>query len=84
VQSKDFTLQTRSYFPRWVKYDMDASDVDCTATGAVILDDSSHQTHTIAGDRTTTRRLVATGNGKRLGIKISGTGPVTIYAAEAE
>lgn len=84
VQSKDFTLQTRAHFPRWVKYDVDASHADCTATGSLMLDGTAHQTHTITGDRLTTRRLVATGNGRRASIKISGTGPVEIYAAEGE
>jgi len=84
TQSKDFTLQTRAHFPRWVKYDIDASDTSCVATGELIMDGASHQSHTITGDRTTKRRLVTTGNGKRVSVKISGTGPVEIYAAEGE
>ena len=84
VQSKDFTLQTRRHFPRWVKYDVDASDTSCVATGSLIMDGSVHQTHTITGDRTTKRRLVTTGNGKKVSVKISGTGPVEIYAVEGE
>lgn len=84
VESKAFTLQTRRHFPRWLKYDVDASDDGCTATGALIMDGASQQTHTITGDRVTKRRLVATGNGKRCSIRISGSGPVKIFAAEGE
>jgi len=84
VQSKDYTLQTRRHFPRYVKYDVDASDADCSATGTLMLDGSAHQTHTITGDRVVTKRLIATGNGRRASIKLSGTGPVSIFATEVE
>ncbi len=84
VQSKDYTLQTRRHFPRYIKYDVDASDSNCSATGSLMLDGSAHQSHTITGNRTTKRRLVATGNGRRASIRINGSGPVSIYAAEAE
>jgi hypothetical protein len=84
VESKEFTLQTRAHFPRWVKYDVNADDDDCVATGTLKLDGTTHQTHTLTGDRLTKRRLVTTGNGKRCSINISGTGPVKIYAAETE
>jgi len=83
IQSKDFTLQTRSHFPRQVKYDIDASNAT-TCTGELLLDGVSHQSHTISGDRITKRRLVGTGNGAKSAVKISGTGPATIYAAESE
>lgn len=83
VQSKDYTLQTRLNFPRWVKYDVDASDAD-SCTGEYILADEVHHSHTISGSRNTRRRLVDVGNGNRAAIRISGTGPVSIYAAEAE
>ena len=83
VQSKDFTLPTRAHFPRWVKYDIDASGAT-SVTGELILDGTSHQSHTVTGDRTTKRRLVATGNGQRAAVKISGSGTATIYTAEFE
>jgi hypothetical protein len=83
VQSKDFTLQTRRHFPRWVKYDVDVP-TGSTASGELILDDVSHQTHTITGSRNTTRRLVGVGNGNKAATRISGTGPATVYAAEFE
>lgn len=83
VQSKDYTLQTRPHFPRWVKYDVDASEAD-SCTGSFILGDAIHHSHSIADSRNTRRRLVDTGNGNRAAIRISGTGPVSIYAAEAE
>ena len=84
IQSKDFTLQTRKHFPRFVKYDVDASASGASVTGEVILDGVSHQSHTITGDRNTTRRLVKTGNGNRQAHRISGSGVVTVYAIESE
>ncbi len=83
VQSKDFMLQTRAHFPRWCKYDVDASDSD-SATGQVILEDELHQSHTLSGSRNTKKRLIATGNGKRMALRLTGSGPVSIYAVEAE
>jgi hypothetical protein len=81
VQSKDFTLQTRRHFPRWVKYDV-TSDAD--ATGKMFLDGTSHQEHTLSTNRKTKRRLVKTGNGRRMSVRVNGTGEATIYAIEAE
>ncbi len=83
TQSKEFTLQTRAHFPRWNKYDIDASSA-ASCTGTLLLDGATHQTHTITGNRDTKRRLVETGNGERAAIKLSGSGPVTIYAVEME
>lgn len=83
TQSKDFTLQTRKHFPRFVKYDINVP-TGSTCTGALILDDVVHQSHVITGDRITRRRLVETGNGDRTANRISGTGPITIYATESE
>lgn len=83
LRSKEYTLPTRAHFPRWTKYDVDASGAT-SVTGSVILDGSTHHSHTITGDRVTKRRLIGTGNGKRLQIDISGTGPATVYTAETE
>ena len=83
IQSKDFTLQTRKHFPRWVKYDVDVP-IGSTAAGELMLDGASHQTHTITGSRNTKRRLVGVGNGNKAATRISGTGPATVYAAEFE
>jgi hypothetical protein len=83
IQSKDFTLSTRAHFPRWNKYDVDASSA-VSATGELILDGTTHQRHTITGNRLTKRRLIATGNGERCAIRIHGSGPVSIYTAESE
>ena len=41
LQSKDFTLQTRKHFPRWMKYDIDASSATLV-TGALVLDETVH------------------------------------------
>jgi len=83
VQSKDYTLPTRKHFPRWVKYDVDASNAT-SVTGELLLDGSVHHTHTITGNRVTRRRLVGEGNGNRAAERISGSGPATIYSAEFE
>lgn len=83
MQTKDYTLQTRKHFPRWTKYDVDASSATAV-TGSVLLDDASIQTHTITGSRNTKRRLINPDNGNRLSHKITGSGPATIYAIESE
>jgi hypothetical protein len=84
IQSKEFMLQTRAHFPRWCKYDVDATDAS-VATGAVILEDEIHQSHILTGlGRNGRKRLVQTGNGQRMAIRLTGTGPVSIYAVEAE
>jgi hypothetical protein len=83
MQSKDYTLPTRRHFPRWVKYDVDASGAS-SVTGSLILDGSSHQSHTITGNRNTRRRLVKPGNGNKAAIRIAGTGPATVYTVEFE
>jgi len=83
VQSKDFTLQTRAHFPRWVKYDVDVSSAS-SPVGSLILDGTVHHQHTLSGDRKTKRRLVGTGNGSRAAVRIGWTGSATVYAAEFE
>jgi hypothetical protein len=82
VQSKDFFLQTRAHFPRFIKY-----DVEGTATGTLILDDDVHQTHALSVDRSVKQRHVKTGNGERAAIRINGstsTGAATVWAVEFE
>jgi len=81
IESKDFSLQTRAHFPRYVKYDV---DVGGEATGKVVLDGTPHQGHTLTGSRITKKRLVATGNGQKESLRITGEGPVSIYGIEAE
>lgn len=83
LESKDFTLQTRRHFPRWIRYDVDASNAT-SVTGEIILDGDSLQSHTITGDRDTIKRLITTGNGRRCSMKITGSGPVAVYATEME
>jgi hypothetical protein len=83
LQSKDYNLGIRKHFPRWLKYDVDASSAT-GVTGKLLLDGTVFHTHTIAGNRNTKRRLVGVGNGNRATIRISGSGPVTVYGAELE
>ena len=94
VESKDFTLQTRAHFPRWAKYDVgDRASSTNTVKGEIYLNGSLHQTHQIidsAGtnirsyNRNTRKRLIEIGNGERCKIKITGSGPMTIFAVEME
>lgn len=83
IQSKDFTLQTRAHFPRYVKYDIDVSNAS-SVVGSVILDDAVFHSHSITESRKTNRRLVKTGNGERMALRVTGTGQTVIYAIEAE
>jgi hypothetical protein len=83
VETKEYTLPTRKHFPRWVKYDVDASGAS-TVTGSLLLDGVSKQTHTLSSDRDTRRRLVETCNGNRCSLKITGTGAIEIYMMESE
>jgi len=83
IESKAFTDQLRKYFPRHARYDVNLND-GATATGYVLLDETAQQSHSITTSRSIKKRLVAGGNGDRLALRISGTGPVDIYAAEAE
>lgn len=83
VESKAFSDQVRKYFPRYAKYDVTVGS-GASVTGTILLNDASHQTHTISTSRQTKRRLIDEGNGDRLGLKISGTGSVDIYAMEVE
>ena len=81
LQSKEFTLQTRRHFPRWVKYDV---NLETDVTGNLNLDGATHQSHTLTTDRKTKRRLVKTGNGRRMSINLTGSGAATVFAVEAE
>lgn len=83
VQSKDYNLGIRKHFPRWLKYDVDAT-LATEVTGKLYLDDALFHTHSITGNRNTKRRLVGVGNGNRATVRISGSGPATIYGAELE
>lgn len=82
IESKAFSDQLVRYFPRYARYDVEL-ETGSTATGYVLLEDTSVQSHTIAS-RTTTKRLITSANGVRLGIRISGSGPAKVYAAEVE
>ncbi len=83
IQSKEYTLPTRSHFPRWVKYDVDAASAS-SCTGGLYLDGVLHQSHTLTADRDISRRLVKTGNGGRVSLRLNGSGPVEIYSLESE
>ncbi len=83
AESKEFTLATRKHFPRWNKYDVDASSAT-SCTGYLRLDGSVHQSHTISGNRQVRRRLVDVNNGSRASIGFSGSGPAVIYGGESE
>jgi len=83
IQSKEYTLPTRAHFPRWVKYDIDASS-SSACTGSILLDGTTLTSHNISGNRDTTRRLVDQDNGQRCSLNVSGSGVVSIYTIESE
>ena len=83
IETKEFVLQTRKHYPRWNKYDVDASGA-VVAEANSYLNQGSIKTHTITGDRVTRRRLLPISNGNRFAVRLSGSGPVKIYAIESE
>jgi len=83
IETKEFVLQTRLHYPRWNKYDVDASAA-VSAYGYSYLEGSLIQTHTLSGDRDTKRRLITLANGNRYSMRLSGTGAIEIYAIESE
>ena len=78
VESMEFSDPLRMYFPRYAKWDVDGS-----GTAYILLEGTSVQSHTLAA-RNTNKRLVATSCGKRLQLRIMGTGTATVYSAEVE
>ncbi len=83
IETKQFELQTRKHYPRWNKYDVDASAA-VSATAGSYLNDALVKQHSITGDRVTRRRLLPIANGNRFSVRVAGTGPVEIYAIESE
>ncbi len=81
VETKAFGQQTRATFPAGIKYDVNSSGAT-GAKGELFLDGTLHQIHNLSDNRNVKKRLIATGNGERLSLRISGAGPVSIYAAE--
>jgi hypothetical protein len=53
-------------------------------TAGSYLNDALVKEHIITGDRVTRRRLMPIANGNRFSIRVTGTGPVEIYAIESE
>ena len=83
VETKAYTDQLYKYFPRKAKYDINLG-TGATATSSILLDDTVIQTHALTTSRSTKSRLVNGKNGDRLGVRIAGTGAVTIRMAEVE
>lgn len=81
IESKAFSDQLYKYFPRSAKYDVDVAE-GATANGYILLGDEIKQTHVLSGSRNTKKRLITPCTGDRLGVRISGTGPVTIMEVE--
>lgn len=81
VESKAYVDQLYKYFPRSAKYDV-TLNTGATATGNILLSDAVVQTHALTESRKTRKRLIAGSNGDRLGIRLSGTGPVEIREVE--
>lgn len=83
IESKAFSDSVYKYFPRYAKYDVEVGSGG-TASGYVLLNDSSIQTHALTGSRQTRKRHVAGSTGDRLGIRLSGTGSIKIHQVEVE
>lgn len=83
IESKAFTDQLYKYFPRYAKYDITLGN-GASATGNILLNDAIIQTHNLIISRQTKKRLIDGNNGDRLGIRITGTGPVTFRECEIE
>ena len=83
IESKEYGDQLYKYFPRWARYDVNLNN-GATANGYVILNGTSKQTHAITESRKTKKRLITGCTGDRLAIRMSGTGPVDIFAAEVD
>ena len=83
IETKEFVLQTRKHYPRWNKYDVDASNASA-AVAASYLNGAEVHAHTISGDRNTVRRLLPIANGNRFSVRLTGIGAVKIYAVESE
>ena len=82
-ESMEASDQVRRYFPRYAKYDVEVGSA-ATCAGQVILDDAVKQSHTLTGSRNTKKRHVTHCNGNRLRSRVTGTGTVSLYAAEVE
>lgn len=83
IETKEYSDQLRKYFPRFARYDVNIG-TGATANGYVLLDTESKQTHTLTVSRKTKKRLIIGCTGDRVAIRISGTGPVDIYACEVD
>ncbi len=83
IKSKDYSDQLRKYFPRCARYDLTLGD-GATATGEILMNGVAKQSHVLSVSRKTGKRLVTGCTGDRIAIRISGTGPVEIWAAEVE
>jgi hypothetical protein len=86
IQSKDYSDQLRRYFPRAAKWDVDLGTAG-TGNGLILLDGATAQTHAFVvttTDRIVKKRLITGQNGRRVALRVSGTGPVDIYHAEVE
>lgn len=83
IESKAFTDQLYKYFPRYAKYDVTLGS-GATAIGYILLNDTSAQSHTLSTSRATVKRHITGSNGDRLGIRLAGTGTVTIREVEVE
>ncbi len=83
IETKEYSDQLRKYFPRHARYDVKLNN-GATANGYILLNGVSKQTHALTVSRETKKRLVAGCTGDRIAMRISGTGPVDVFAAECE
>jgi len=83
IETKQYSDQLRKYFPRFARYDVNIG-AGATANGYILLDTETKQTHTLTVSRKTKKRLIIGSTGDRVAVRISGTGPIDIYAAEVD
>ncbi len=83
IESKAYSDSVYKYFPRYAKYDVAVSS-SASANGYILLNDTSAQTHVLSGSRQTRKRLIDGCTGDRLGIRLSGSGSITIHQVEVE
>lgn len=82
IESKSFADQLYKYFPRSAKYDVDL--ISGSANAYILLGDEIKQTHSLNGSRITRKRLITSCTGDRLGVRITGSGQVTIREVEIQ
>lgn len=81
LETKVFGDTLRRLNPRWCRYDVEITTG--SATGDVMLDGKSVQTHTLTS-RDTRKRLIGVASGRRLSQRLAGSGVAAVRQTEIE